>query len=77
MHRFPDARADLLGSLNLMVLPPPSGSTWPLAVGGGGGVGRETLRAGAFFLTHDQKGSPLLSRSEELALCYVIPFLRV
>lgn len=44
---------------------------------GGGGVGRETLRAGALFLTHDQKGSPSLSRSEDLTLCYVIPFLRV
>ena len=34
MHRFPDAGGDLLGSLNLLVLPQSSCSTWPSAVGG-------------------------------------------
>lgn len=78
MHRFPDAGGDLLGSLNLLVLPPSSCSTWPSAVGGlGRGVQwAETLRP-TIFLTHNRKDSPLLSRSEELTVCYVIPFLRL
>lgn len=50
-HRFLDAREDLLGSLNLLVLPPSSCSTWPAAVGGlGRGVQwAETLRPTIFL----------------------------
>lgn len=76
-YRFPDARGDLLGSLNLLVLPPSSCSTWPSAVGGlgGGAVGRDP-ETHDLSERHDRKDSPLLSRSEELTLCYIIPFLR-